>query len=206
MVDGLFNGQPLPPTTFVIFETGCAPVRDQVRIDIPIIVTKVSYIGAAFPTLKPQGNYVPGLTVTANGESSTRSWFRTWTASSASISKMKCRSSSPKPSRPPWSRAWPLTPRTRPPGSKATGRGCCANRHRHLSGRRQHRRRTHLDDAPKQFQVCHVPTPPDRKIELDNARRRQKIQVTIAHGTINLVYVKSIDAASPLLVSQMKLK
>jgi uncharacterized protein len=68
MVDGLINGQPLAPTTFVIFETGCAPVRDQVRIDIPIIVTKVSYIGAAFPTLKPQGNYVPSLTVTADGK------------------------------------------------------------------------------------------------------------------------------------------
>jgi hypothetical protein len=25
MVDGLMNGKPLPPTTFVIFETGCAP-------------------------------------------------------------------------------------------------------------------------------------------------------------------------------------
>jgi hypothetical protein len=25
MVDGLMNGQPLAPTTFVIFETGCAP-------------------------------------------------------------------------------------------------------------------------------------------------------------------------------------
>src|SRR5271170_748014 len=33
MVDGLLNGQPLAPTTFVIFETGCAPVRDQIRID-----------------------------------------------------------------------------------------------------------------------------------------------------------------------------
>ena len=58
-VDDLMNGKPLPPTTYVIFETGCAPVRDQIRIDIPIIVTKVSYVGAAFPTLKPQGDYLP---------------------------------------------------------------------------------------------------------------------------------------------------
>ena len=66
MVDGLIQGKPLPATTYVIFETGCAPVRDQIRIDIPIIFTKVSYVGAAFPTLKPQGNYLPSLTVTAN--------------------------------------------------------------------------------------------------------------------------------------------
>jgi hypothetical protein len=30
--------------------------------------------------------------------------------------------------------------------------------------------------------------------------------VTIGDGTINLIYVKSINANSPLLVSQMKLK
>ena len=66
MVDDLITGKPLPPTTYIIFETGCAPERDQIRIDIPIIVTKVSYVGAAFPTLKPQGNYLPSLTVTAS--------------------------------------------------------------------------------------------------------------------------------------------
>src|ERR1039457_1754138 len=44
-------------------------LRGQIRIDIPIIVTKVSYVGAAFPTLKPQGNYLPSLTMTANGTS-----------------------------------------------------------------------------------------------------------------------------------------
>jgi hypothetical protein len=65
-VDGVMQGKPLAPTTYVIFETGCAPVRDQIRIDIPIIVAKVSYVGAAFPTLKIQGNYLPSLTVTAN--------------------------------------------------------------------------------------------------------------------------------------------
>jgi len=59
---------------------------------------------------------------------------------------------------------------------------------------------------PKQFQVCHFPTPPDRKIELETLGGRQRMQVTIGEGTINLIYVKSINAASPLLVSQMKLK
>ncbi|HZI34071.1 MAG TPA: hypothetical protein VFF11_17160, partial [Candidatus Binatia bacterium] len=35
-VNGLINkSKPLPPTTYVIFETGCAPIRDQNRIDIP---------------------------------------------------------------------------------------------------------------------------------------------------------------------------
>ena len=65
-VDGVMQGKPLPPTTYVIFETGCAPVRDQIRIDIPVLLPRVPYVGAAFPTLKLQGNYLPSLTVTAN--------------------------------------------------------------------------------------------------------------------------------------------
>jgi hypothetical protein len=58
---------------------------------------------------------------------------------------------------------------------------------------------------PKEFQVCRIPTPPDRKIEL-TVGGSQKTSVTIADGTINIVYVKSITATSPLLVTQMKLK
>ncbi len=59
---------------------------------------------------------------------------------------------------------------------------------------------------PKQFQVCHFPTPLDRKIELEAPGGRQRMPVTIDDGVINLVYVKSINFASPLLVTQMKLK
>jgi hypothetical protein len=59
---------------------------------------------------------------------------------------------------------------------------------------------------PKEFQACHIPTPPDRKIELEAPGGGQRIPVTIVDGTINLVYVKSITANSPLLVTQMKLK
>ena len=65
-VDGVMQGKPLTPTTYVIFETGCAPIRDQIRIDIPVLLPRVPYVGAAFPTLKLQGNYLPSLTVSAN--------------------------------------------------------------------------------------------------------------------------------------------
>ena len=59
---------------------------------------------------------------------------------------------------------------------------------------------------PKEFQVCRFSTPPDRKIVLETPDGIQKIPVTIEDGTINIVYVKSITATSPLLVTQMKLK
>jgi hypothetical protein len=59
---------------------------------------------------------------------------------------------------------------------------------------------------PKEFQVCRFSTPPDRKIVLETPDGIQKIPVTIEDGTINIIYVKSITAAGPLLVTQMKLK
>ena len=59
---------------------------------------------------------------------------------------------------------------------------------------------------PKEFQVCRFSTPPDRKIVLETPDGIQKIPVTIGDGTINIVYVKSITATNPLLVTQMKLK
>ena len=45
------NAATATPCTYVIFETGKAASRDQVRIDIPIIIANVSYVGAAFPKL-----------------------------------------------------------------------------------------------------------------------------------------------------------
>ena len=59
---------------------------------------------------------------------------------------------------------------------------------------------------PKKFEFCRLPTPADRKIELKTPDGRPIMPVTIADGTINLVYVKSINATSPLLVTQIKLK
>ena len=59
---------------------------------------------------------------------------------------------------------------------------------------------------PKEFQVCRIPTPPDRKIELATTNGGQTKTVTVAEGTYNIVYVRSISASGPLLISQIKLK
>src|SRR5690606_15174107 len=49
--------------TYVIFETGSAPYRDQIRFDIPLglITGQISYVGAAFPRLKFSDNYSSAL-------------------------------------------------------------------------------------------------------------------------------------------------
>jgi hypothetical protein len=206
-VDDLMNGKPLPPTTYVIFESGCAPVRGQIRIDIPIIVTKVSYVGAAFPTLKPQGNYLPSLNVTANGTNATTSLV----ASMDSVIGLDFKNELPIV----------ITKTIAATVTKAVAAYAvneAANQQNSLLGLASQigtavaQAAVNIADErtwttlPKQFQVCRIPTPPDRKIELKTPGGGQRIPVTIEDGTINIVYVKSITATSPLLVTQMKLK
>ena len=207
MVDGLLNSRPLAPTTFVIFETGCAPVRDQVRIDIPIIVTRVSYIGAAFPILRLQDNFIPDLTVVAGGTDMPTSLV----SDMDSVIGLDFKNEMPI-----------VITKTI---AAAVVKGVAAYAANEAVGQQNdvaglfmqigtavYQAAVNIADErtwttlPKQFQVCQFPTPPDRKIELETPGSGQTLPVTIGDGTINLIYVKSINANSPLLVSQMKLK
>ncbi len=266
-VDGLMQGKPLPPTTYVIFETGCAPVRDQIRIDIPIIVSKVSYVGAAFPTLKTQGNYIPRLIVTADsplrtavdygaGSSPTTTATNETTAAPgdtnatvntapATNNPVAAASIAPMATNEPALGNNTLTTSqiasmdsvigrdfknelpivitktlistiTKAVGAYAANQA--ANQQSDWFGALMqlstavYQMAVNIADErtwmtlPKEFQVCRFPTPPDRKIELEVPGTGQKIPVTIEDGTINIVYVKSITATSPLLVTQFKLK
>jgi hypothetical protein len=207
LAEKLINGRTLPPTTFVIFETGCAPVRDQVRIDIPIIVTSVSYIGAAFPMLKPQGNYISSLTVTADGKSMNTELV----SDMDSVIGLDFKNEMPAV-------VTKTIAATVVKGVAAYAANRAAAQQNAWAGlvtqigTAIYQASVNIADErtwttlPKEFQVCHFPTPPDRKIELNTPGQRQTMPVTIGDGTINLIYVKSINAASPLLVTQMKLK
>ena len=207
-VDGLINGRPVPPTTYVIFETGCAPIRQQVRIDIPIIVTKVSYIGAAFPTLKPHGNFIPDLTVLANG---TNAVPTTLLCDMDSIIGLDFKNEMPvvitKTIAATVTKAVAAYAMNQVAGQQSAWAGLASQ-----IGTAIYQAAVNIADErtwttlPKQFQFCQFPTPADRKIELVTPGGLQKIPVTIGDGTLNLVYVKSINATSPLLVTQIKLK
>jgi uncharacterized protein len=207
MVNGLINGRPLPATTFVIFETGCAPERGQIRISIPIFVAKVSYIGAAFPTLEPQGNYISSLTVAADGKD-----FGTALVSDMdSVIGLDFKNEMPIV-------ITKTIAATVVKGVAAYAANAAASQQSDWAGLLTqigtaiYQAAVNIADErtwttlPKQFQACHFPTPADRNIELTAPDGRQRIQVTIEDGTINLIYVKSINAAGPLLVTQMKLK
>lgn len=55
--------------TYVVLETGCAPIRRQVRIDLPIfIVAKhVPYVAVNFPYLEPQKSFKQSVPISADG-------------------------------------------------------------------------------------------------------------------------------------------
>jgi hypothetical protein len=58
---------------------------------------------------------------------------------------------------------------------------------------------------PKEFQVARILTPADRKIELTTPNG-MKTSVTVCDGVVTVVYVKAINASMPLFVSQFRLK
>ena len=68
-IEDRFAGRPIPGLVHVVFETGRAPKRDQVQIDLPLFIVgdgNVPYVGLAFPVLRPQYNYLNALNVTAD--------------------------------------------------------------------------------------------------------------------------------------------
>jgi len=206
--EGMIHGQSLPAVTYVIFETGCAPERGQIRIDIPIIVSKVSYVGAAFPTLKLQYNFMPGLTVTAGGTSVPTALV----ASMDGVVATDFKNEMPVV----------ITKTIASTVVKAVA-AYAANEAARQSGgdlgglfmqigTAVYQMAVNIADErtwttlPKEFQVARVATPADRRIDLTTPNG-VKTSVTIGDGMVNVVYVKSINnAGTPLLVSQFKLK
>ena len=57
-------------TTYVVFETGCAPVRNQFKIDLPIYIfaRNVPQISMNFPYLEYQKSFTQALGISADGQ------------------------------------------------------------------------------------------------------------------------------------------
>jgi len=64
------GGAKFPPLTYVVFCTGDAPDRGQIRIDIPLFLVnnEVDYVGVNFPRLIENETYVNHLNVHGGGE------------------------------------------------------------------------------------------------------------------------------------------
>ena len=192
--------------TYVIFETGQAASMDQVRIDVPIIITKVSYVGVAFPRLAFHENYVRDLTVTAGA-------VQEHTALIASMDSVIAQD---------FKNEWPVV-LTKAIAS-AVAKGVAA----YVANSAAERQSAALGwvskvataatqmalniadtrswtTLPKEFQVACVPTPADRKLVLTSPGAAP-VEVALVDGKVNVVCVRSVTAGTPLQITQFKLK
>jgi hypothetical protein len=209
MVDQALQGTPIPPTTYVVFETGCAPERDQIKIPIPLFlagVQEVPYVGAAFPTLKKQGGQLPSLSITAAGTNETTVLLASMDRAVGQDFKNELPTI--------------ITKTLISAGVKAAASyGINKSMEKQDVWTRLLIKTVLIitqlmvdiadtrtwNTLPKEFQFCRIPTPADHKIELSGPNGEAKTVITMGAGAVNLIYVKSINAASPLLVSQIDL-
>jgi uncharacterized protein len=200
------NAIRLTPCTYVVFETGQAASRDQVRIDIPIIITSVSYVGAAFPKLVFHNDHAKELTVKAGAiEEKT-----VMIANMDSIIALDFKNEWPvvltKTMISTVTKAVAAYAINEAAAQQSTYAGLFA---RVMTAATQ--AAMNIADTrswttlPKEFQVARIATPADRKITLSTPGA-VPIEVAVADGTVNVVYVRSISASSSLQISQFKLR
>lgn len=200
------NGVPSTKCTYVIFETGQAASLDQVRIDVPIIITKVSYVGVAFPKLTFHNSYASELLVSAGG-------VQERTLPVASMDAVIARE---------FQNEWPVI-LTKAIAS-AVAKGVAAYAANAAAEKQSEglglvskiltaaiQAALNIADTrswttlPKEYQVACIPTPDERMITLSVAGAAPVV-VTLGDGTVNVVCVRSMTNGGPLFVSQGKLK
>ncbi len=194
--------------TYVIFETGTAAARDQVRVDIPtfLVSSRMPYVGAAFPKLKFNEAYIPSLGITAGEQ----------TVSTSTVASMDSVIAND------FKNEWPtiVTKTIITTATKAivaaVAQKAAEDRGGMWAGLAAGlimgavNSATNIADTrswtslPKEFQYARVATPASRELTL-TAGGTQKT-VALAPGAVNVVYVKSASPTAPLLVSSFVLK
>lgn len=207
MAEEVARGAKVPAITYVIFETGMAPYRDELRIDIPtfIVTSNLAYVGAAFPRLKFNDLYNPGLSVMASGQLLN-------TLPVSSMDSVIARD---------FKNEWPsiVTKTLISTATKAIAQYAAQKAVENQDWKVRLAvaaigaiSQAALNSAdlrtwmtlPKEFQYARFPTPADGTLTLSAGL--QTTAVTIEPGKINVVYVRSITPEAPLIVSQFILQ
>lgn len=194
------RGDRLSPVTHVVFETGMAPSRDQIRIDIPVFLftSEVPYVGAAFPQLKFNPDYAPSLIAIAEGREHRTALLCDMDAVVATEFDNRL--------------AEVVVKTLISAGTKAAAQYGLQQAAKKDSGAyyaiavigslyqaamNQADLRTWVT-LPKQFQYCRFPTPGNGQLTLRAGTQSQTIG--LRPGATNLVYIKSNSQACPLLI------
>ncbi len=208
LIHEILMGRPTPATTYVLFETGRGPVREEVRIDLAIwgLSRDVPYIGAAFPDLRFRGRHDAPLTVTTSDGVHRSARL----ASMDSIVAQEFQNEMPIV----------ITKTLLSTAAKAAAQYAVSEATRdsgilgalvYLGGIVYQIAMNQADTRmwqtlPKEFHLCRIPTPEDRQLTLSTAGSSSNIEVEIEPGIVNVIYVKSISRGTPLVVHQFTLQ
>lgn len=197
-MEAFLTGTPVPPTTFVIFETGSALTFKETKFELPTFVGNGS-VPVAFPVPKLNDNYAKGLAVTAAGKTENTSLL----SSMDSVIGLEVKKELPG-----LIRKTIMSTTSKGALDYAGKQGgvfgsLAAMAFNHLVTRADCRSWYML---PKEFQLCRVATPADRKIDISLVGGGQKSAVTVNPGHFNIVYVRSTSASAPLNITQITLK
>jgi hypothetical protein len=213
LADQIASGARVDPITYVIFETGIGPRREQIRIDLPIFIfnlavsdTQVDYVGLAFPTIRPEGSFMPFLRVdTPEGSIQTQI-----VADMDAIVAAEFKRELPMV----------ITKTIASTAIKAAlaygaSRATEDNEWLNIAARigatiyqaavNQADLRT-WRTLPKQFQVARFPTPADRTIRLGLPSGVLLAPIPLVDGNVNVVYVRSTSPLAPMIVRQYALR
>jgi hypothetical protein len=205
-VDAMIAGRAPAACTYVIFETGEAPSRGQVRIDVPIIFSDVSYVGAAFPILLIHDEEARYMTVGGAGVQETTEPLANMDAIVALDFKNEYPSIITKTliaTVAKGAAGWAINQAA---GQQDAIGGLIAR-----LGTAVAQAAVNIADTrswttlPKEFQVARVNTPADRRLVL-TAAGAPPTEVIVQPGSVNVIYVRSVRIGTPLLVSQFKLR
>jgi hypothetical protein len=205
-VTNAINGQAPAACTYVFFETGEAASLDQIRIDIPIIVTRVSYVGTAFPKLAFHDSQTRELSIKAGDVQETAASLANMDAIIALDFKNEFPVIITKTVISTVTKAVAAYAANKAVGDQNAIAGLFTQ-----IGTAVAQMAVNIADTrswttlPKEFQVARVPTPADRKLTLSTPGSAP-VEVNLLDGSVNVVYAKSIRTGTPLLVSQFKLK
>ncbi|NDC76101.1 hypothetical protein EBZ70_12710, partial [bacterium] len=195
--------------TYVIFETGAAPYRDQIRIDLPLFVVtgRISYVGMALPELSRVSGHAPALSITGEGG---QTYPAALVASMDSVVAQDFKNE------------WPaiLTKTIVSTGIKATIDAVLQKQMQDQAGPTGAllfslataitQAAVNIADTrtwrslPKEFHYARLATPSDGLLTLTAGTQTRT--VSLEPAAVQVVYVKSPSANAPLLVSQFILK
>jgi hypothetical protein len=209
LADSLAGGGTVPPLTYVIFETGQAPIRQEIRIDIPLFIVSrsVPYVGVAFPRLVYNDQFSPGLTVRmANADPVHTALLCNMDLVIGQDFKNELPTIIIKTLISAGAKAaaqYGIYAATKNSGDWAIVAEIAGVVYQAATNQADLRTWVTL---PKEFTYCRFPTPPDRQLLLTADGGGQSETVDLPPGVINVVYVKSNSYADRLLVHTFTLR